>query len=692
VEAHVNQIIPDSLVKASGVELSSVPLAVRYGALPEGLAGHVFFVGPSASPDVAPSSDSARSSVSTHAAASAVGPVGGAPLGAGPGMIYRIDFDGEARVSSKLARTPCAVADVGSQPGSRFEQYRFESHGYARLSMALGLRDQLSSALVTMTAPTAPPRLLVTYDAGRPYEVDPRSLDFITPVGRSSEWTPAVPVRHPFPIVLTAGHPAVDPRTGELFTVNYGRKLVSQWTSSGPLLQGLGRLPEPACNALAERLESSLHEPHARRLAAVLEAIRAHLPQAGEQALRRFVGFVEGSETFTHLLRWDGEGALERFTLMQPSGEPVRAEQSLHQVGLTRDHVVLAEAPLKLGVEGVLNDPVPQSPGLSRLLRALTARPEPTETALYLVSRSALVKDAGKVEARRATLPLSSAHIFVDHDDTGGVITVHAAHGPPVDAPDWIRAYDQTPAGEAIPQRLWGLPALGSIDASRLGRYRIDTASGSILDQSIFGDPHRVFAIGAGTLRDASAGLEPPDRLGSVYWQGLGLTPELATAFLDSIAAERPNRLVSLSELRGLRAEGGRAASLFRFDHQAMAIADAFTFAAGEHLGAIQFVPRAGSTGEETDGFVVAVIYGERGSELWVFDAAALAAGPRCKLGHDALAFGQTRHGAYLPALAPRAATYHVSTREDLEQDVAATMLPGVGRLFEVEVYPKFPG
>lgn len=688
----MNQIIPDSLVKASGAELASVVLEIREGALPEGLAGHVFFVGPTEGSWAATPSGETLEPASTRAAASARGPAFSAPLGGGPGMIYRVDFDGEARVSSKLARTPCAAADAGSMLGSRFEQYRFESHGYARFSMALGLRNQLSSAIVTMRSPSAPPRLLVTYDAGRPYEVDPRSLELITPVGRSSEWTPAVPVRHPFPIVLTAAHPAFDPRTGELFTVNYGRSFVSQWTSSSPLLHGLGRLPETACHALAERLEASLQEPHARRLAAVLEAIRAHLPHAGEQALRRFVGFVEGTETFTYLLRWDGEGALERFALVLPSGEPVRAEQSLHQVGLTRDHVVLAEAPLKLGVEGVLNDPVPQSPGLSRLLRALTARPEPTETALYLIPRSALLKDASKVEARRATLPLSSAQLFVDHDDTDGIVTVHAAHGPPIDAPDWIRAYDQTPAGEPVPRRLWGLPALGSIDASRLGRYRVEAASGQILDQGIFADPKRVFTIGAGTRREPGAGLEPPARLGSVYWQGLGLTPELATAFLDAISEGRPNRLVSMSELRELRAEGGRAASLLRFDHQAMAIADAFTFAAGEHLGAIQFVPREGSAGEETDGFVVAIVYGERGSELWIFDAKALAKGPLCKLGSDALAVGQARHGAYLPALAQRAATYRVSVREDLEQAVAATMLPGVGRLFEVEVYPKFPG
>jgi hypothetical protein len=31
-------------------------------------------------------------------------------------------------------------------------------------------------------------RLLVTYDAGRPYEIDTETLEIVTPVGANKEW------------------------------------------------------------------------------------------------------------------------------------------------------------------------------------------------------------------------------------------------------------------------------------------------------------------------------------------------------------------------------------------------------------------------------------------------------------------------------------------------------------------------
>ena len=68
-------------------------------------------------------------------------------------------------------------------------------------------------------------RLLITYDAGRQYEIDPESLELVTPVGSNQEWRPEVKVNFPFAPVLSTAHPAFDARQSEMFTINYGRSI-----------------------------------------------------------------------------------------------------------------------------------------------------------------------------------------------------------------------------------------------------------------------------------------------------------------------------------------------------------------------------------------------------------------------------------------------------------------------------------
>jgi carotenoid cleavage dioxygenase-like enzyme len=52
-------------------------------------------------------------------------------------------------------------------------------------------------------------RLFVGYDVGRQLEVDPDTLDYITPVGRTDEWLQALPGLLE-PLIPVAAHPAPD--------------------------------------------------------------------------------------------------------------------------------------------------------------------------------------------------------------------------------------------------------------------------------------------------------------------------------------------------------------------------------------------------------------------------------------------------------------------------------------------------
>jgi len=121
---------------------------------------------------------------------------------------------------------------------------RFRNFHIPRVSPVLGVRNELNTAWLHMPRSG---RLFVTYDAGRPWEIDPVSLELVTPVGQQREWEAAFSFNLPwvFRPILTGAHPAHDDRTGETFFVNYslgavvtGAHLtVMRWDGEG-LLRG----------------------------------------------------------------------------------------------------------------------------------------------------------------------------------------------------------------------------------------------------------------------------------------------------------------------------------------------------------------------------------------------------------------------------------------------------------------------
>lgn len=86
-------------------------------------------------------------------------------------------------------------------------------------------------------------RLFVGYDAGRPVEVDPETLEFVTYVGHNDEWLQAAPgVLEP--LCAVAAHPAPDVEEGALYFVNYTQvglpgdpkeTWVARWGLDGPV-------------------------------------------------------------------------------------------------------------------------------------------------------------------------------------------------------------------------------------------------------------------------------------------------------------------------------------------------------------------------------------------------------------------------------------------------------------------------
>lgn len=94
----------------------------------------------------------------------------------------------------------------------------------------------------TNAANTAPlpwkGRLFVTWDAGRPVEIDPLTLAYLGDVGRRDEWLDFEVSPQPLlPMVMTTAHPVIDPERDLFWTVNthWGALSVVCWDGHGPL-------------------------------------------------------------------------------------------------------------------------------------------------------------------------------------------------------------------------------------------------------------------------------------------------------------------------------------------------------------------------------------------------------------------------------------------------------------------------
>lgn len=151
---------------------------------------------------------------------------------------------GKAFMATRILNTPDYYGDTAlyNDPFYREnwpEEYRllkFKNFGLTRLSFKLGSRNSLNTALLPMPFSENEERLLMTWDAGRPYEINTASLGLVSPVGWNREWYQMTPLADvgPFQQMLSAAHPQFDTHTGEVFTVNAGKSLstilwISHW-------------------------------------------------------------------------------------------------------------------------------------------------------------------------------------------------------------------------------------------------------------------------------------------------------------------------------------------------------------------------------------------------------------------------------------------------------------------------------
>ena len=563
---------PQSLLAPAPFE-GDLQLGVISGKLPSDITGHVFVVA------AIPWGD-------------------GTMIFNGNGIMYRLDLgvEGGARLLSKIARSPCYFADRATE-GDRIG---FSNVGVTRISGALGVRNELNTAFMPMGH-----RMMVTYDGGRPWEIDVNTLELITPLGWRREWKSSIPfVTGPFLPYLSTAHPFYDEHTDEVFTVNYG-------------------------------------------------------------------GEYDGQEPFVNVMRWGGD-ALESFRLVDAQGAPVAIKQSVHQMAITEDYVLVVDCAFLVEDEQIFD--------------AEYSRAQDPDTVVYIVRREDMKSGQADVTARAVTLPRESVHLTADYENPGDKITLHIAHNAATDASEWLRPSDTLyHTSEPVRSELVGfIPS--ATDINFVGRHIIDGKAGEVLESDAILDDETTWGVGFLT----HLGHTPPGRFEHIFFNSVGFTDETLTRRVVELYSEYPHREVSLEELTG-----SRAGTLFHFDPVALEITDAYVFPAGRFGSSPQFVPRQNAK-DGADGYLVCTVVsdddsweGSSGDEFWIFDARDLRKGPITRLGEPTLNLGFTLHTAYLDELKPRGVDYKVPVREDYGEGLE--MQPeNVQMLLEEEVFPNF--
>ncbi len=615
--------MPTSMLSTGGEEVMATHRTLELrplgGKLPADLDGHVFIAGSIATP--------------------------GRPAFSGEGTVYRLDLgDGKVALKQAVFRPPCFLLDHALQATGHHGMLGFHDLGLTRLSPLLGVRTVLSNSPIALHD-----RMIITTDAGRPWEFDPISLELITPIGKTDEWIGAIPAPWVFPLHLASAHPAEDPRTGEFFTANYVN------------------------------------------------------PGAGQAGL-------------THLIRWHHRAHLEHFQLIDDNGDPVVIAQCIHQLAVTRNHVILQDSAFVVEMgQMALDAAALLLPGIPvrELFGDNQMEAQRPTTVLYLVARSDLRPRSGgpaseptPVRCIRVEIPGESVHFFAQYDDDEK-LEIIIPHTPTLDVSEWVHEGELMLDGSRASEDITGMQVPCALTQGTLAVHTIDPRTGELLAARLTRSDE-TWGLALGTHAPPVNG-----RIETIYFNTSGFAPELVPQRILKTYHDRVDAAL-------MPIKTGKAPRLLAFE-VATSTLTSYLCPRGWSMLSPTFVPRRGGPGGPHDGYLLCLAHAAdsvprphdtSGEEVWIFDAADITAGPLCRLGHPELDFAFTVHSTWVPELRPSPRDYRVRIFEDLDLNQvtrrsfgqlafwdlfsaavsAAMQHDKINRLIIDEVLPQFPG
>lgn len=571
------RIMPTSMLSSGAEDLDGLAheleLQVLAGQLPDDLWGHLFIAG----------------SISGV----------GRPAFTGEGTVYRFDLSPEGvRLKQNVMRPPCHFAD--REAGRFGEMMRFRDVGLSRISPLLGVRSVLSNSPIPLRD-----RMIITTDAGRPWEFDPETLELVTPIGKGDEWLGSIPVPWPFPLVLSTAHPAEDKETGEFFTVNF--------SNPAPAKPGFSHLIRWTGKAFEHfRLIDTNGEP---------VQIRQCIHQI--QVTRHWV-LIQDSAFVVEMRQM----ALDVLSQMLPVG---------HLIDLLGSHQMRTQSSSTVIHAVRRRDLRPRSGGFAD---------EPTPVRAY-----------------RIELAGESVHFYADFEDRGDRVRLIIPHTPTLDVSEWIHEGEDLLSGGEAGLDVAGMQIPCALARGRLGVHEVDVPRG-VAVSSHYAEGEETWGLALGTY--AERGQDKPIEV--MFFNTSGFAPELMPSRLLSAYASRidvkalplaegqPPRLldveIATGALRSYTAPKGWSLLSPNFIPRAGG-------PRGPRDGYVVVLAHASET--------VPRQHGSSGEEVWLFDAQDIAKGPVVRLGHAELDFAFTIHGSWVPELRPSRRDYHVDIRQDLD-------------------------
>ncbi|ABW16336.1 conserved hypothetical protein [Parafrankia sp. EAN1pec] len=338
------------------------------------------------------------------------------------------------------------------------------------------------------------------------------------------------------------------------------------------------------------------------------------------------------------VVRWDGHGDVETWHV-----PGAHLTQGVHEMTVTQDYVIFTE----IGFQ-----PEPGTvAGRGR------TKPHLPFTDIYLVGKRDLTvaRRGRSVPVAHARVPRESFHHFADYRQDGDDVTMYLAHSN-----GWDLNYVLTDAdsvwgtGSGLAKGLHGFVS-APVDASPVGRYVIDGRTGEVRDSHVFLDPERHWATLLYGRDMRRPGLERGRYLWQSYW---GCDTEMLATRIVEMYRDHPYRVVPVDQLPSREIPS----SLVCIDLETMTEQSAWSFPAGTTSESPVFVPDpAGGPGWA----VIFVHYSDR-TELQVFDALALGAGPVAVATAEGLKLSVQFHSAYLPSIRLRDTGYERSFAADL--------------------------